>query len=41
VDRPAQGNIYWEGDVTITGKIGGATVSGDGYTELNPDAAGR
>ena len=30
------GNTYWEGDVTISGKIGGATVSGDGYTELNP-----
>jgi predicted secreted hydrolase len=30
------GNIYWEGDVTVTGTIGGATVSGDGYTELNP-----
>jgi hypothetical protein len=25
-----QGTVYWEGDVTITGKIGGATVSGDG-----------
>jgi predicted secreted hydrolase len=31
-----QGNVYWEGDVTITGQIGGATVGGDGYTELNP-----
>jgi len=28
-----QGTVYWEGDVTIKGKIGGATVSGDGYTE--------
>jgi predicted secreted hydrolase len=31
-----QGTVYWEGDVTIKGKIGGATVSGDGYTELLP-----
>ncbi len=31
-----QGTVYWEGDVTINGKIGGATVSGDGYTELLP-----
>jgi hypothetical protein len=29
-------NVYWEGDVTIKGTIGGATVSGDGYTELVP-----
>jgi hypothetical protein len=29
-----------EGDVTINGKIGGATVSGDGYTELNPPGVG-
>jgi predicted secreted hydrolase len=34
-----QGNVYWEGDVTIKGTIGGATVSGDGYTELNPPGA--
>ena len=40
VDLAAQDNIYWEGDVTISGKIGGATVTGDGYTELNPDAGG-
>jgi predicted secreted hydrolase len=32
-------SVYWEGDVTIKGKIGGATVSGDGYTELNPPGA--
>jgi predicted secreted hydrolase len=31
-----QGTVYWEGDVTINGKIGTATVSGDGYTELLP-----
>jgi predicted secreted hydrolase len=31
-----QGVVYWEGDVAIKGKIGGATVSGDGYTELLP-----
>lgn len=31
-----QGNLYWEGDVSITGTINGASVSGDGYTELNP-----
>jgi predicted secreted hydrolase len=31
-----QMNVYWEGDVTIRGTIGGATVSGDGYTELLP-----
>jgi predicted secreted hydrolase len=31
-----QGIVYWEGDVTIKGKIGRATVSGDGYTELLP-----
>lgn len=34
-----QGVVYWEGDVTIKGKIGGATVSGDGYTELLPPGA--
>jgi predicted secreted hydrolase len=33
-----QMNVYWEGDVTISGKIGGATVSGEGYTELAPPA---
>jgi predicted secreted hydrolase len=32
-------NVYWEGDVTIKGKIGGASVSGDGYTELVPPGA--
>jgi predicted secreted hydrolase len=31
-----QGTVYWEGDVTVKGKIGTATVSGDGYTELLP-----
>jgi predicted secreted hydrolase len=40
VDLLDQGLVYWEGDVTINGKIGGATVSGDGYTELNPPGAG-
>jgi predicted secreted hydrolase len=34
-----QGTVYWEGDVTIKGKVGGATVSGDGYTELLPPGA--
>ena len=34
-----QMNVYWEGDVTIKGKIGGASVSGDGYTELVPPVA--
>jgi predicted secreted hydrolase len=34
-----QGTVYWEGDSTITGKINGATVSGDGYTELFPPGA--
>ena len=34
-----QMNVYWEGDVTIKGKIGGAPVSGDGYTELVPPVA--
>jgi len=34
-----QMNVYWEGDVTITGTIGGAPVSGDGYTELVPPGA--
>lgn len=33
-----QMNVYWEGDVTIKGTIGGAPVSGDGYTELVPPA---
>jgi predicted secreted hydrolase len=33
------GIVYWEGDVTIKGKIGGTTVSGEGYTELNPPGA--
>ncbi len=32
----AQGVVYWEGDVTITGRIGGKAVSGVGYTEINP-----
>jgi predicted secreted hydrolase len=31
-----QMTVYWEGDVTIKGTIGGATISGDGYTELLP-----
>jgi predicted secreted hydrolase len=31
-----QGTAYWEGDVAVKGKIGSATVSGDGYTELLP-----
>jgi predicted secreted hydrolase len=31
-----QMTVYWEGDVTIKGTIGGATISGEGYTELLP-----
>lgn len=31
-----QGNVYWEGDSTISGVIGGRLVHGVGYTELNP-----
>jgi predicted secreted hydrolase len=34
-----QGTVYWEGDVAINGTIGGARVSGDGYTELLPPGA--
>ena len=37
VDLPAQDTVYWEGDVTISGKINGAPVTGDGYIELNPN----
>jgi|ERR1700722_5833988 predicted secreted hydrolase len=33
-----QGSVYWEGDVSIKGKIDGAPVSGIGYTEINPPA---
>lgn len=33
------GLLFWEGDVAIKGTIGGATVSGDGYTELLPPGA--
>jgi predicted secreted hydrolase len=32
----AQGNVYWEGDVSVTGHVDGASVAGVGYTELNP-----
>ncbi|HTW98374.1 MAG TPA: lipocalin family protein [Acidimicrobiales bacterium] len=32
----SQGSVYWEGDCTISGILGGKAVSGVGYTELNP-----
>jgi len=34
-----QMTVYWEGDVAIKGKIGGAAVGGNGYTELLPPGA--
>jgi predicted secreted hydrolase len=34
--RKIQGVAYWEGDVSIRGRIGGHAVSGVGYTEINP-----
>jgi predicted secreted hydrolase len=37
--RSTQGNAYWEGDVTVQGRVDGAPVSGVGYTELNPPGA--
>jgi predicted secreted hydrolase len=37
--RSTQGNAYWEGDVSVQGIVGGAPVSGVGYTELNPPGA--
>jgi predicted secreted hydrolase len=37
--RSTQGNAYWEGDVSVQGKVDGAPVSGVGYTELNPPGA--
>jgi predicted secreted hydrolase len=33
-----QGVAYWEGDVSIQGKIDGSPVHGVGYTEINPPA---
>jgi predicted secreted hydrolase len=33
-----QGVAYWEGDVSVTGTIGGSPVVGVGYTEINPPA---
>jgi predicted secreted hydrolase len=29
-------NVYWEGDVSVQGRIEGRRVAGVGYTELNP-----
>jgi predicted secreted hydrolase len=37
--RATQGNAYWEGDVAVTGTVGGRAVRGVGYTEVNPTAA--
>ncbi len=37
--RSTQGNAYWEGDVSVHGKVDGAAVTGVGYTELNPPGA--
>jgi predicted secreted hydrolase len=34
--RKVQGNAYWEGDVSVSGELDGAHVTGVGYTELNP-----
>ena len=34
--RAQQGVDYWEGDVTLHGRIGGKAVTGVGYTEINP-----
>jgi predicted secreted hydrolase len=31
-----QGVVYWEGDVAVTGSMGGSPVTGAGYTEINP-----
>jgi predicted secreted hydrolase len=31
-----QGVAYWEGSVTVRGDIGGSSVAGVGYTEINP-----
>jgi predicted secreted hydrolase len=37
--RSTQGNAYWEGDVSVQGKVDGAPVTGAGYTEINPPGA--
>jgi predicted secreted hydrolase len=34
-----QGVVYWEGDVAVTGNIGGSPVVGAGYTEINPPSS--
>lgn len=34
--RQIQGVAYWEGAVTVRGKVAGKNVSGIGYTEINP-----
>ncbi|MBO0779927.1 MAG: hypothetical protein J2P37_13980 [Ktedonobacteraceae bacterium] len=34
VTQQSTGNIYWEGAVTIEGKSGGTSLSGQGYVEL-------
>jgi predicted secreted hydrolase len=31
-----QGVAYWEGDVSVQGRMSGASVHGVGYTEINP-----
>jgi predicted secreted hydrolase len=34
--RRALGEVYWEGDVSVRGEVGGKAVEGLGYVELNP-----
>ena len=34
--RSTTGNVYWEGDVSVAGRLDGSNVAGVGYTELNP-----
>ncbi|MGD0808728.1 MAG: lipocalin family protein [Acidimicrobiales bacterium] len=34
--RGTTGNVYWEGDVSVAGRVDGSNVAGVGYTELNP-----
>lgn len=34
--QKTQDNVYWEGDVSVQGRVDGAPVAGVGYTELNP-----
>jgi predicted secreted hydrolase len=37
--RETQGVAYWEGDVSVRGRINGKLVTGVGYTEINPPSA--